>query len=200
MLDIVLASSNLGKLAEFVELTSGIEEINFIPQSEFDISPVAETGTTFIENAIIKARHAATISGLPALADDSGLCVEALDGGPGVLTARYGGENATDIDRMKKLIDELRDVPMDDRIVHFHCVIALLQHPEDPAPLICHGIWEGEVLTEPRGDKGFGYDPIFYVPSHDCSAAELDDDEKNRISHRGQAMGELVDILQEVLQ
>ncbi len=199
MLKMVLASGNPGKLAEFARLMQGFDQVELVPQSEFDVPSVEETGTTFIENAIIKARHAAVISGLPSIADDSGLCVEALDGRPGVLSARYAGENATDSDRIQALLSELQDVPAEDRIAHFHSVVALLQHEEDPAPLICHGIWEGEILTQPRGSQGFGYDPIFYVPSHDCSAAELDADEKNRISHRGQAMGELLDILQEVL-
>ena len=199
MLEIVLASSNPGKITEFSELMKGFDSVKIIPQSEFDISSVDETGSTFIENAILKARHASLISGLPAIADDSGLCVEALEGEPGIISARYAGENATDEQCIQKLIDAMQDVPVEDRLAHFHSVVVLLQHADDPAPLVCHGIWEGEILTQPRGDQGFGYDPIFYVPSHDCTAAELDADEKNRISHRGQAMGELLDILQEVL-
>jgi len=199
MLEIVLASSNKSKIAEFSELIQVLDKVKLVPQSEFDVTSVVESGGTFIENAILKARHAAAISGLPAIADDSGLCVEALDGAPGVLSARYAGDNASDQDRIQKLISDMQDVPEDDRVAHFHSVVALLQHEDDPAPLICHGIWEGEILTLPRGSQGFGYDPIFYVPSHDCSAAELGPDEKNRISHRGQAMNELLDILQEVL-
>lgn len=199
MLDVVLATTSVGKLAEFAELVAGLDTVSFIPQSEYNVLPVEETGFTFIENAILKARQAAKASGLPAIADDSGLCVEALDGRPGVFSARYGGTALTDEQRIQKLLEEMKDVPAEDRIAHFHSVIVLLQHAEDPAPLVCHGIWEGEILTQPRGANGFGYDPVFYVPSHDCSAAELDANEKNRVSHRGQAMGELLDILCEVL-
>ena len=199
MLDVVLATTSVGKLAEFAELVAGLDTVSFIPQSEYNVLPVEETGFTFIENAILKARQAAKASGLPAIADDSGLCVEALDGRPGVFSARYGGAALTDEQRIQKLLEEMKDVPAEDRIAHFHSVIVLLQHAEDPAPLVCHGIWEGEILTQPRGTNGFGYDPVFYVPSHDCSAAELDANEKNRVSHRGQAMGELLDILSEVL-
>ena len=199
MLEIVIASSNKGKIEEFSDMLQGLDKLKFIPQSDFDISPVDEAGHTYVENAILKARQASKISGLPAMADDSGLCVEALDGKPGIYSSRYAGEGATDEQRIAKLLDEMKDFSQEDRIAHFHSVIVLLENADDPAPLICHGVWEGEILTAPQGAAGFGYDPIFYVPSHDCSAAELDLEEKNRISHRAQAMQEFIDILQEVL-
>ena len=197
-MEIVLASGNQGKIAEFNQLLAGLD-IELIPQSEFDVQSVEETGSTFVENAIIKARHAAKLTGLPALSDDSGLSVDALDGAPGVLSARYGGDNATDKMRYEKLLDELRDVPADERSASFHSVIVLMEDAQDPAPLVCHGIWPGFILTEARGKGGFGYDPVFYVPTHDCSSAELSPDVKNKISHRGIAMQDLLDIFKEVL-
>ena len=199
MLEIVLASSNPGKLAEFSYFVSGLA-IKLIPQSEFGIESVEETGTTFVENALLKARHAAAVSGLPAIADDSGICVDALDGAPGVYSCRYAGPGATDEQRIEKLLGELEAVSDEDRLAHFHSLIVLVQDENDPAPLICHGVWEGEVMTAPRGTGGFGYDPVFHVPTHNCSAAELSPQEKNVISHRGQAMTELVEILKEVIE
>src|SRR3990167_3457025 len=171
-LQIVLATSNEGKIAELQSLLS-VLPIEWIPQSEFDVTDIEETGKTFIENAILKARNAAKISGLPALADDSGLVIDALDGAPGVYSARYAGENATTTERNEKVLDEMRDVPKGERTAAYHCVLALVEYEDDPVPLICHGIWEGSILTEPRGNNGFGYDPIFYVPTHKKSAAEL---------------------------
>lgn len=197
MLDIVLASTNPGKIAEIKNLLSDLP-IKIVPQSKFDIPPVEETGTTFVENAIIKARHAAKHSGLPAIADDSGLTVDALGGAPGVRSARYAGENASDEERIVKLLAELQKTGKDDRDACYHCVIALMGTDLEPAPLLCHGIWEGEILKEPRGDKGFGYDPVFYIPTHDCSVAELAEEEKNAISHRGQAMEQLIEVLEEI--
>lgn len=197
MLDIVLASTNPGKIAEIKKLLSDLP-IKIVPQSKFDIPPVEETGTTFVENAIIKARHAAKHSGLPAIADDSGLTVDALGGAPGVRSARYAGENASDEERIVKLLAELQKTGKDDRDACYHCVIALMGTDLEPAPLLCHGIWEGEILKEPRGDKGFGYDPVFYIPTHDCSVAELAEEEKNAISHRGQAMEQLIEVLEEI--
>ena len=197
-MEIVLASGNIGKIAEFNQLLNGLK-VELIPQSEFDIQSVAETGTTFVENAIIKARHAAKLSGLPAIADDSGLAVDALDGAPGVFSARYAGDDATDQMRYEKLLEDMKDVPADERSASFHSVIVLMEDELDPAPLVCHGIWPGYILTEPRGHGGFGYDPVFYIPSHDCASAELAPDVKNKISHRGIAMQDLVDILKEVL-
>lgn len=198
MLELVVASENPGKINEICELLAGLP-IELIPQSEFNVTAIEETGTTFIENAIIKARHAAMETGMPALGDDSGLTVDCLGGAPGVYSSRFAGENATDEDRIKKLLREIGDDEGLPRSACFHCVIALVEYPEDPAPLICHGIWEGEILHEPRGTHGFGYDPIFYVPTHNCSAAELDPAEKNRISHRGQALAEFKAIMEQVL-
>ena len=191
-LQIVLATSNEGKIAELQSLLS-VLPIEWIPQSEFDVTDIEETGKTFIENAILKARNAAKISGLPALADDSGLVIDALEGAPGIYSARYAGRNATAEERNQKLLTEMKDIPAKDRTASYHCVLALVETENDPVPLICHGIWEGSILFEPRGKNGFGYDPIFYVPTHRCSAAELSTPEKNRISHRGQVIEQLIE-------
>jgi len=198
MIEIVLASNNSDKLKEIRELISGLP-IQFIAQGELNVEEAEESGTTFIENAIIKARNACRFTGLPALADDSGLVVHCLDGAPGVYSARYAGENATNEQRIRKLLSEIGDDESVDRSASFHCVLALLEYEEDPAPLICHGIWPGEILHEPRGSNGFGYDPVFYVPTHNCSAAELDPLEKNRISHRGQAFSDFRAIMHQIL-
>ncbi|MCX7121409.1 MAG: RdgB/HAM1 family non-canonical purine NTP pyrophosphatase [Gammaproteobacteria bacterium] len=198
-LQIVLATSNEGKIAEFQSMLK-ILPIEWIPQSEFSIPDAEETGKTFIENAILKARHAAKISGLPALADDSGLVVDALDGAPGVYSARYAGENATSDQRNQKLLDEMKDVDDGERGASYHCVLALVEYEDDPVPLICHGIWEGSILRAPRGNNGFGYDPIFYVTSHHCSAAELTTDEKNHISHRGQVVDQLIEVFHAMIE
>jgi XTP/dITP diphosphohydrolase len=198
MLKIVVASSNKGKIAEIKAALQDLP-IQLIPQDELDIEDVEETGTTFVENAIIKARHAAKISGLPVIADDSGLVVDSLGGEPGVHSARFAGENANDLDRIKKVLQEMADTGEEDRNASFHCVTVLLENEHDPAPLICEGVWDGEILTAPRGDKGFGYDPIFYVPTHDRSAAELDPKEKNEVSHRGEALRQLREVLNEVV-
>ncbi|PMB54273.1 RdgB/HAM1 family non-canonical purine NTP pyrophosphatase [Coxiella endosymbiont of Rhipicephalus microplus] len=194
MLEIVLASQNEGKLIEIQDLLKSLE-IRFIPQTKLNIPPVEETGTTFVENAIIKARHAAKYSGLPALADDSGLIITALNSAPGVFSSRYAGGHATDSDRIQKVLKELENIDSRDRSASFHCILALIENETDPAPLICHGVWEGNIVYEPKGKNGFGYDPIFYIPSHRCTAAELDFKEKNPISHRGQALQELMAIL-----
>ncbi|OGT44973.1 MAG: non-canonical purine NTP pyrophosphatase, RdgB/HAM1 family [Gammaproteobacteria bacterium RIFCSPHIGHO2_12_FULL_38_11] len=198
-LQIVLATSNEGKIAELQSMLQ-ILPIEWIPQSEFNISDADETGKTFIENAILKARHAAKISGLPALADDSGLVVDALDGAPGVYSARYAGENATADERNRKLLAEMKDVDKSDRGASYHCVLALVEYEDDPVPLICHGIWEGSILHEPRGNNGFGYDPVFYVPTHHCSAAELSPLEKNHISHRGQVVDQLLEVFHTMIE
>jgi len=195
MQKIVLASSNKGKIAEIQELFTGLP-VELISQTALNIPDVEETGLTFIENALLKARNAAQLSGLPALADDSGLSVDCLGGAPGVYSARYAGAGAKDIDLIAKLLKEMHKVDSQNRRARFHCVMALLAYPADPAPIICHGVWEGEILPYAKGQQGFGYDPVFYVPSHDCSAAELDPTEKNRISHRGRAMSQLLEILQ----
>lgn len=196
---IVLATNNPGKIAELQTLLSPLP-IEWIPQSEFDIPDIEETGKTFIENAILKARHASKLSGLPALADDSGLVVDALDGAPGVYSARYAGENATSEERNKKLLDEMKNVDAHDRSAAYHCILALVEYEDDPVPLICHGIWEGSILTEPRGTNGFGYDPIFYVPTHKKSAAELSPAEKNSISHRGQVVDQMLEVFHSMIE
>ncbi len=197
MLEIVLASSNPGKIREFEAIFANLA-IKLIPQSDLNISDADETGTTFVENAIIKARHAAEISGLPAIADDSGLVIDALDGMPGVRSSRFAGPNGDDAARIKKVLDKLKNAKMSERDASFHCVTVLMEDALDPAPLICEGVWDGQIIYEPKGDKGFGYDPIFYVPTHKCSAAELDPAIKNRISHRGQALEQLAAALQEI--
>ena len=183
---IVLASSNPGKLAEIRELLAGFE---VVPQSEFDFDDAEETGLTFVENAIIKARHACLHSGLPAIADDSGLEVDALNGQPGIYSSRYAGENASDTDNLEKLLDNLDQQTM--RAARFQCVIVYMQHQHDPTPLICSGRWDGEIAYIPQGDSGFGYDPIFIVPSTGKTAAQLTSEEKNALSHRGKALAKL---------
>lgn len=188
---IVLASGNAGKLREFQQLLKDCG-FNVVPQSDFNVTTVEETGTTFVENAIIKARHACLQTGLPAIADDSGIEVDALNGRPGVYSARYAGEKASDSANNEKLLHELTDVPSEKRTARYHAVLAYMRHADDPTPILCHGTWEGIILTEPRGEGGFGYDPLFFVPTHQCASAELDKAEKNRISHRGKAMQELL--------
>jgi XTP/dITP diphosphohydrolase len=188
MKKIILASSNKGKIREIRESLQDLP-IELISQTQFEIKDAEETGLTFVENAILKARHAAVESGLPALADDSGLCVEALAGRPGVYSARYAGPNGRDADLIEKLLREMQKVS--NRKATFHCVLVLLQHPQDPTPLVCHGIWHGEILEAGQGQQGFGYDPVFYVPDYKCSAAELPSSLKNEISHRGMAMKQL---------
>lgn len=184
---LVLASGNRGKLAEFDELfaESGIE---LIAQSALGVSDIEETGRSFIENAILKARHATRATGLPALADDSGLCVDALDGAPGLASARYAGRHGDNVANIAKLLEAMRTVPEERRGAHFICVLVLLRHADDPAPLIAEGRWRGRILHAPRGAGGFGYDPVFHDPQRGCSAAELDPALKNRISHRGAAL------------
>lgn len=195
---IVLATSNPGKIAELQALLS-ILPIEWIPQSEFNIPDIEETGKSFVENAILKARHASKLSGLPALADDSGLVVDALDGAPGVYSSRYAGKEAGDAERNQKLLDDLKGVPEHERTAAYHCVLALVEYEDDPVPLICHGVWEGSILFEPRGKNGFGYDPIFYVPTHNRSAAELSTAEKNSVSHRGQVVDQLIEVFHSLI-
>lgn len=187
---LVLASSNRGKLAEMQTILAATG-LTVRPQNELDVSDAEETGLTFVENALIKARHAARVTGLPALADDSGLCVDALDGAPGVHSARYAGPDADDAANVAKLLATLENVPQERRSARFQCLIVLMRHANDPVPVICQGTWEGQVQTTATGSNGFGYDPVFYVPTHGCSAAELDRDSKNRISHRGRALAAL---------
>lgn len=196
---LVLASGNAGKLAELRDLL-GDAGIDLHAQSEFDVEDAEETGLTFVENAILKARHAARATGLPALGDDSGLCVDALDGAPGLYSARYAGTHGDAGANIVKLLDALREVPEQRRTARFVCVLALLRHADDPQPLIAEGVWEGRILSAPRGDGGFGYDPVFFDPDvfgAGCGmgAAELDAALKNRISHRGRALALLHDTL-----
>jgi len=187
---LVLASGNAGKLAELRALLAD-DGIELVAQSELGVDDIDETGLTFVENALLKARHAARITGLPALADDSGLCVDALGGAPGLYSARYAGAQGDAQANIAKLLQALADVPNERRDAHFHAVVVLLRHPEDPQPIIAEGRWPGRILHAPRGARGFGYDPVFLDPQHGASAAELDPALKNRISHRGRALAAL---------
>lgn len=191
---IVLASGNKGKLKEFAELLASVD-IDVVPQSEFDVPDAIEDGLSFVENALIKARHAARITGLPALADDSGIEVDALNGAPGIYSARYADGQGSAANNAK-LLAALNGVPKAQRTARFQCVIVYLRHADDPTPIICQGTWEGRILTELSGDEGFGYDPLFFVPSENASAAELDSARKNALSHRGQALRKLLKALE----
>ena len=184
---LVLASGNPGKLAEFNALLADAG-VQVHPQSEFAVEDAEETGLSFIENAILKARHAARATGLPALADDSGLCVDALDGAPGLYSARYAGTHGDHAANIDKLLQEMHDVPDERRGARFVCVLALVRHADDPQPIIAEGLWEGRILHARTGDGGFGYDPVFFSPSHGMSAAGLPREVKHRDSHRGQAL------------
>ncbi len=195
MIRIILASNNPGKLREFNQLLAD-RAVEVVPQSQFLIPEVEETGLSFVENAILKARNASRHSGLPALADDSGIEVDALHGAPGIYSARYAGANASDRENLEKLLADLKGVEEERRSARFQCVIVFLRYAEDPTPLICQGTWEGRILRQARGENGFGYDPIFYAPDPGCSAAELPPEVKNRISHRGQALAKLLEALQ----
>jgi XTP/dITP diphosphohydrolase len=192
---VVLATGNPGKIREMETALKSLGLL-VIPASEMGIPEAIESGLTFVENAIIKARNAATHSGLPAIADDSGLEVDALDGAPGIYSSRYAGNNATDEDNNQRLLVDLQQVPTKLQSARFQCVIVYLRHEKDPTPLICTGSWEGRILGEEKGSNGFGYDPLFFVPSHGCASAELTPDVKNAISHRAQAMRCLVESLQ----
>lgn len=200
---VVLASGNNGKLAELQNMLSGLN-INMRAQSEFgigsDLPEADETGLTFVENAIIKARYAAKVSGMAAIADDSGIEVDYLQGQPGIYSARYAGTGASDADNNQKLLASLDGVKTPERTARFHSVLVYLRHADDPTPIICHGSWEGFVLEEIRGEHGFGYDPLFFVPSEHCSAAELPAGMKNKISHRAMAMKILLEKLQEMMR
>ena len=188
---IVLASNNAGKVREFNQLLTD-SDIEVIPQSEFSVAEIEETGLTFVENALLKARNAAAHTGLPAVADDSGLEVDALQGAPGIYSARYAGAGASDQDNVQKLLDALKNVPEKKRSARFQCLMVYMRHARDPTPRIFQGTWEGQILYETRGDNGFGYDPVFYVPDQRCSSAQLSPEVKNSLSHRGQALKQLV--------
>ena len=195
MKEIVLASSNPGKVREINQLLATLD-LHVQPQSEFGVIDAEETGLTFVENAILKARNAAQHTGLPAIADDSGIEVDALNGAPGIYSARFAGDNASDQQNLEKLLAELEGMPEAQRSARFQCLMVFMAHANDPTPVICQGTWEGRILTAARGDNGFGYDPVFYVPTHGCSSAELSADVKNALSHRGQALRQLVTALQ----
>lgn len=191
---LVIASNNKGKIAELTDLLGPLG-LTPVAQGELGVGEAEEPAVTFVENAILKARHAARITGLPALADDSGLAVDALGGAPGVRSARYAGDTASDADNVRALLDALKDVPEPQRTAQFHCVLVYLRHADDPTPVICHGRWPGSILPEPRGEGGFGYDPVFLVPETGTNAAELPRADKGRISHRGRALALLLDQL-----
>lgn len=184
---IVLASNNPGKVREFGQLLAGLQR-SVLPQAALEVPEAQETGLTFVENALLKARNAAQHTGLPAIADDSGLEVDALRGAPGIYSARYAGSGASDAANLQKLLTDIKEVEESARGARFQCVLVYLRHALDPTPIICQGTWEGRLLHAPRGAQGFGYDPIFYVPTHHCTSAELPPEVKNQLSHRGQAL------------
>lgn len=184
---IVLASGNAGKVREIGALLTD-HQVEVLPQSALNVPEAEETGLSFVENAILKARNAAAHSGLPAIADDSGLEVDALNGAPGIHSARYAGAGCSDADNNAKLLEALQDIPEAERTARFQCLLVYMNHAEDPTPLIVQGSWEGRILTAPRGEGGFGYDPLFFLPDLGLSSAELPPDTKNRLSHRGQAL------------
>ena len=189
---IVLASNNTGKIKEFNALLS---QFNFEvkPQGDYQVADADETGLTFVENAILKARHACAETGLPALADDSGIEVDYLNGAPGIYSARFAGEHGNNEANNALLLEKLAGVPEAQRTARFHCVLAFMRHQDDPTPIIAHGSWEGRILESAEGVEGFGYDPIFYVPEKGCSSASLPKDVKNQLSHRAKALAQLVE-------
>lgn len=191
---IVLATNNQGKVKELASLLAN-SGFDIVSQREFAVPDAEETGLTFIENAIIKARHASALTQLPAIADDSGIAVDYLGGQPGIYSARYAGHHGSDTENNHKLLAALAGVPAEQRQAQFHCALVYLRHAEDPVPIICHGIWHGVILTAPHGDGGFGYDPLFYIPELDCTSADLSREQKNQLSHRGQALKQLLTLL-----
>ena len=199
MQKIVLASGNQGKLIELQAILSA-NDVELIPQAYFNISEVEETGLSFVENALIKARHACVKTGLPCIADDSGIEVDALDGEPGIYSARYSDTygSSADAENNAKLLQELEQVPDLDRTARFQCVIVFLRHEKDPMPLICQGSWKGKITFKESGENGFGYDSLFYVPTHQCTSAELQPEVKNSLSHRGQALRQLLKCWQDL--
>ncbi len=194
----VLATGNQGKVKEMSELLNSFS-IEVLPQSKFNVPDVPETGTTFVENAIIKARHAAKLTGLPAIADDSGLEVDFLNGQPGIYSARYAGELATDQDNIDKLLNKLEGINPEQRKARFQCVLVYLRHELDPTPIICQGTWEGSITESVDGENGFGYDPVFWVESEQSTSAQLSKQRKSELSHRGKALTQLVALLQKQL-
>jgi XTP/dITP diphosphohydrolase len=191
MQKIVLATNNQGKVKELQRLLVDAG-FDIVAQSQFNVPDANETGLTFIENAILKARHTAKLTGLPSIADDSGLSVDALGGQPGIYSARYAGEYGNDQSNNQKLLDALNNVPKEKRTAYFYCALVFMRHENDPTPIICLGKWHGLILTEAQGDGGFGYDPLFYVPELGCTAAQLIKEQKSQISHRGQALKQLI--------
>lgn len=187
---IVLATGNQGKVAELSRMLADLD-IEVVPQTEFAVPEIEETGLTFVENAILKARNAAKYTGLPAIADDSGLEVDALKGAPGIYSARFAGVDASDVDNNAKLLLDLENVADGKRSARFQCVLVFMRHENDPVPLICQGSWQGAILHTPQGDNGFGYDPLFFVAEQRCSSAELAPAQKNELSHRGKALKKL---------
>lgn len=196
---IVLASGNAGKIRELTELLRPIG-VEVVPQSRWQVEECEETGLTFVENAILKARNAARYTGLPALADDSGIEVDFLRGQPGIFSARYSGPDGNDRRNNEKLLEAMQGVPPGDRGARFRCVMAFLEHAEDPSPIITEGSWEGRVAESESGTRGFGYDSVFYLPERGCTAAELPDAEKNRLSHRGHAVRAMAQRLSQRLE
>ncbi|HDL6957337.1 TPA: XTP/dITP diphosphatase [Yersinia enterocolitica] len=194
MQKVVLATGNPGKVRELATLLADFG-LDVVAQTELGVESAEETGLTFIENAILKARHAAQTTGLPAIADDSGLAVDALGGAPGIYSARYAGVDASDQQNLEKLLVALKDIPDEQRGAQFHCVLVYMRHAEDPTPLVFHGQWPGVIARQPAGEAGFGYDPIFYVPELGKTAAELTRKEKHAVSHRGQALKLMLDAL-----
>ncbi len=194
---IVLASSNPGKVREISQMLVGLD-FSLRPQSDFNVEDIPETGLSFVENALLKARNAARQTSLPTIADDSGIAVDALDGAPGIYSARYAGEGATDEENLYKLIATIEKTSENRRDACFVCVMVYVRHADDPMPVIAEGIWHGQLVTEPCGENGFGYDPIFYLPDHQCTSAELSPETKNQISHRSLALKQLLSRLSDV--
>ncbi|MFO6299511.1 XTP/dITP diphosphatase [Rahnella selenatireducens] len=199
MQKVVLATGNAGKVRELAHLLADFG-LDVVAQTELGVESAEETGLTFIENAILKARHAAAETGLPAVADDSGLAVDFLGGAPGIYSARYAGVDASDQQNLDKLLVALKNVPQGKRSAQFHCVLVYMRHAEDPTPLVCHGSWPGEIAFAEAGEGGFGYDPIFFVPELGKTAAELTREEKSTVSHRGQALKLLLAAMKEAVQ
>jgi XTP/dITP diphosphohydrolase len=194
MTQIVLASNNKGKVREIGQMLAELQ-LEVVPQSTYNIEDAEETGLTFVENAIIKARHASAKAGMPAIADDSGLEVDALQGAPGIYSARFAGKGASDQENLQKLLAELEGIPEEQRTARFQCLMVYMRHAQDPTPIICQGTWEGVITMEPMGNNGFGYDPVFFVPDHQCTSAQLAPQVKNQLSHRGQALCLLIEAL-----